>query len=57
MALEVETTSPDLIRDLEQSALPDQEPALEVALTAEEPENNHPMDIMNIIQSCLKDVM
>jgi hypothetical protein len=54
----VETTNPDLINDSEQSALPEQEPAVEAAralFTAEE-DNHHPMDIMEIIQSCLKDI-
>jgi hypothetical protein len=55
--LEVETTNADLIRDLEWSALPKQEPAVQVAqelFGAEE--DNHTMNIMKIIQSCLKDI-
>jgi hypothetical protein len=53
----MEAANPDLIRDSEQSALPEQEPAVEAAqelFVAEE--DDHAMDIVNIIQSCLKDI-
>jgi hypothetical protein len=54
---EIEATNPDLIRDLEQSALPEQEPAVKAAqeLFAAE-EDDHTMNIVDIIQSCLKDI-
>jgi hypothetical protein len=53
----MEATNPDLIRDLEQSALLEQEPAVEAAqeLFVVE-EDDHTTNIVNIIESCLKDI-
>jgi hypothetical protein len=53
----MEAANLDLIRDSEQSALPEQKPAVKAAqelFVAEK--NNHAIDIVNIIQSCLKDI-
>jgi hypothetical protein len=53
----VQSTVPDLTRDLEQPLLPLEGPAIEATqevLRLEE--NNEPVDIMKIIETCLKDV-
>ena len=53
----MEAANPHLIRDSEQSVLSEQEPAVEVAqelFVAEE--DDHATNIVNIIQSCLKDI-
>ncbi len=56
---ETRLTDPDLTQDLEWQTLPLQGPAIEAAhtlFTPEEDDRLRPLDIMEIILSCLKEV-